>query len=170
MTAVFEALSELVIKLPPHSPFPTAYLQVKNHLLLEYNTAVALVCLIKLEGGELEGHPVVDHLTFLRTALDKLKPVETKIKYQIDKLLRADTAEGKGKGKADPLKFKPNLGNLQAKVCVSPGVRKTYSRKRTLSAAASHSPLSLWLQLYHPSAPSRCTGWRRRAGGFERPR
>jgi len=91
-------------------------LEVKNHLLLEYNTAVALVCLIKLEGGELEGHPVVDHLTFLRTALDKLKPVETKIKYQIDKLLRADTAEGKGKGKADPLKFKPNLGNLQAKV------------------------------------------------------
>jgi len=112
----------------------------------------------------------VDHLAFLRTALDKLKPVETKIKYQIDKLLRADTVEGKGKGKADPLKFKPNLGNLQAKVCVLLGARKRTVERGPWSAAASHPPLSLWLQLYHPSVPSRCTGWRRRAGGFERPR
>lgn len=38
------------------------------------------------------GHPFVESLVELRTLLEKMKPLEQKLKYQIDKLVRAAAA------------------------------------------------------------------------------
>eukprot|EP00040_Diaphanoeca_grandis_P039595 m.259541 g.259541 ORF g.259541 m.259541 type:complete len:307 (+) comp38232_c0_seq1:151-1071(+) len=92
-------------------------LEVKNHLLLDYNVAVAVVCLMKIEGQDISQHPVVDHLSYLRTALEKVKSVEAKLKYQIDKLVRiaSDDVLTAVSNATDPLKFKPSVENLEAK-------------------------------------------------------
>jgi U3 small nucleolar ribonucleoprotein protein LCP5 len=44
---------------------------------------------MKLNGQSIQNHPVVEHLIELRIVLEKLKPLEQKLKYQIDKLIRA---------------------------------------------------------------------------------
>ncbi|XP_069094281.1 neuroguidin isoform X2 [Pleurodeles waltl] len=46
--------------------------------------------------------------------LEKMRPTEQKLKYQIDKLVRA-AITGSG-GENDPLRFKPNPGNMTSKL------------------------------------------------------
>jgi U3 small nucleolar ribonucleoprotein protein LCP5 len=47
--------------------------------------------------------------------LEKLRPLEQKLKYQIDKLVRL-AASGDAGGSNNPLRFKPNPDNLVSKV------------------------------------------------------
>ncbi|CAG8670525.1 13946_t:CDS:2, partial [Gigaspora rosea] len=70
-------------------------------------------------------HPVISNLVELRIILKKIKPVEQKLKYQIDKLIRATTIENieeknvnltNNIAVADPLSFKPNLQDFVSKV------------------------------------------------------
>ncbi|KAJ3204293.1 hypothetical protein HDU67_009653 [Dinochytrium kinnereticum] len=100
-------------------------LELKIHGLLGYVTDLALYCLLKIQGQKLESNPVVDRLIEHRIVLERTRPLEQKLKYQIDKLLRAvatsvydkvnediqadqpSTLDG-----ADPLQFKPNPSNL----------------------------------------------------------
>ena len=44
---------------------------------------------MKLSGQSIQNHPVIENLIELRIVLEKLKPLEQKLKYQIDKLIRA---------------------------------------------------------------------------------
>ncbi|ORX99836.1 hypothetical protein K493DRAFT_323800 [Basidiobolus meristosporus CBS 931.73] len=96
-----------------------SFLDVKYHILLQYLTDIAFFIYLKLEGKSIENHAVVDDLIQLRVILEKMKPVEQKLKYQIDKLVRAATIgieglnEEAGKGSvSDPFAFKPNPQNL----------------------------------------------------------
>lgn len=57
--------------------------------MLQYVTQLAFYVHMKLSGKKLEGHPVVESLVELRVVLEKMKPIESKLKYQIDKLIRA---------------------------------------------------------------------------------
>ncbi|KAF9896853.1 hypothetical protein BX616_006638 [Lobosporangium transversale] len=77
----------------------------------------------KLEGQSIKDHPAVMALIEQRIILEKMKPVEQKLKYQIDKLVRAavvgqqqqqDNDTPVSAGVADPLSFKPNPKNLLA--------------------------------------------------------
>ncbi|KAJ3033381.1 hypothetical protein HDV00_006400 [Rhizophlyctis rosea] len=90
-------------------------LEVKLHSLLSYITNLGFYTLLKLHGRPISGHPVVDRLIELRIVLEKVKPLEMKLKYQIEKLVRAageggGTATGGGEEGVveDPLKFRPN--------------------------------------------------------------
>jgi hypothetical protein len=47
----------------------------------------------------------------LRTILEKMRPMDQKLKYQIEKLIR-NAADGKSDS-SDPLKHKANLDNLE---------------------------------------------------------
>jgi hypothetical protein len=67
-------------------------LDIKIHSLLSYLTNLAFLVLLKTQGGQLEEHPVVDHLIEARTVLEKLRPLETKLRYQIEKLVKAATS------------------------------------------------------------------------------
>lgn len=58
-------------------------------------------------------HPT-DRLVEIRTILERMRPVEHKLKYQIEKLLKFATT---GKfAENDPLQFKANPANLISKV------------------------------------------------------
>jgi U3 small nucleolar ribonucleoprotein protein LCP5 len=63
-------------------------LEVKYQLLLQYIANLAFIIQLKLSGKQVESHPVVQSLIELRVMLEKMKPVEQKLKYQIDKVVR----------------------------------------------------------------------------------
>jgi U3 small nucleolar RNA-associated protein 3 len=96
---------------------PTAggvsYLELKLQLLLSYCTHLAFYLVLKAEGSPIAGHPVIEKLVEARTYMEKLRPMDAKLKYQMDKLLKTTPAGGEDAAAADALKFKPNPGALQ---------------------------------------------------------
>jgi len=66
-----------------------SFLEVKYHILLEYITNLSMLMYRKLNGESIQDHGAVLALIEQRTILEKMKPVEQKLKYQIDKLVRA---------------------------------------------------------------------------------
>lgn len=61
-------------------------------------------------------HPVLKVLATLRTVSEKIRSLDSKLKYQIDKLLKMATlGPDHQKSKKDPLSFKPNAGELVPK-------------------------------------------------------
>ncbi|KAM3237659.1 neuroguidin [Capsicum chacoense] len=106
--------------------FPTAdgisYLETKHLLLLNYCQALVYYLLRKAKGLSIEGHPVVRSLVEIRLFLEKIRPIDKKLQYQIQKLTRdSDTASEKSviseKGtdtqKEDLLKYRPNPDMLK---------------------------------------------------------
>lgn len=65
------------------------FLRVKHRLLLAYCTCVAYYITMKIEGKNVTGHPVFDRLIEYRLLLERIKPLETKLQPQIDRLLHA---------------------------------------------------------------------------------
>ena len=59
-------------------------LELKNHVMLDYLSNLASVMLSKASGRRLEGSAAVERLVADRTVLEKLRPLEQKLKYQID--------------------------------------------------------------------------------------
>ncbi|KAJ1654550.1 hypothetical protein IWQ61_005541 [Dispira simplex] len=99
-------------------------LEVKYQLLLEYLTQLFYVVYLKVGGCSIANHDVIQELIRNRVLLERMKPVEQKLKYQIDKVIRAATldhpeqaykdATRASTAGADPLQFKPNLDNMVA--------------------------------------------------------
>ena len=101
-----------------------SYLDTKHLLMLSYCVNITFYMLLKAEGKPVNDHPVVLRLVEIRTYLEKLRPIDKKLKYQIDKLLKMakdgvdgeeedPTANGAGE---DPLQFRPNPDALVSKV------------------------------------------------------
>ncbi|KAK2499909.1 hypothetical protein MC885_019444 [Smutsia gigantea] len=63
-------------------------LEVKDQLLLMYLMDLSHLILDKASGGSLQGHAAVLRLVEIRTVLEKLRPLDQKLKYQIDKLVK----------------------------------------------------------------------------------
>jgi len=78
--------------------FPTAegvsFLEARYHLLLQYCINLVYYLLLKTDGGHVVGSPVIDDLIRVRTYVEKIRPLDKKLKYQIDKLLRTAAPEG----------------------------------------------------------------------------
>lgn len=70
--------------------------------------------LMKSEGKKLEGDKTIERLVETRTVLEKMRPVDMKIRYQVDKLIK--TATSGEIAPNDPRRFKPNPDNLVSKV------------------------------------------------------
>lgn len=64
-------------------------LEVKIHSIVSYLTNLCFVMLLKVEGESLSLVPVVEMLAELRIVIEKTRPLEAKLKYQIDKLVKA---------------------------------------------------------------------------------
>jgi U3 small nucleolar RNA-associated protein 3 len=98
------------------------FLDVKFHLLLNYCTNVAFYLLLKAEGRSVRDHPVILQLVKTRTLLEKLRPLDKKLSYQIDKLLKLaqslDTGDDEQMQSAveavstDPLRHRPRASLL----------------------------------------------------------
>jgi U3 small nucleolar ribonucleoprotein protein LCP5 len=87
---VVKSLRALVIpeKLSPTTDGVTL-LEVKIHSILSYLTNLCFSMLLKVDNKKLELHPVVAQLATLRIIIEKTRPLEAKLKYQIDKLVKA---------------------------------------------------------------------------------
>ena len=86
-------------KLPPDSGIQL--LQVKLQLMLSYSTNLSFYLMLKAQGRAVRSHPVIDALLRHRILLERIRPLETKLRYRLQKLLQlaaaADTAtEGSG--------------------------------------------------------------------------
>ena len=94
-----------------------SYLEMKYNLLMSYCTFLTFYLLLKVEGKPVENHPVVYKLTHIKTLFERLKPLDQKLQYQIDKQVRLAEARKEmgvtGALSTDKLGYKPNLKDLQ---------------------------------------------------------
>ncbi|KAJ3181016.1 Serine/threonine-protein kinase smg1 [Geranomyces variabilis] len=136
-----EKLAELRLRLGPtvdsakagdmQTAKGVSLLEVKVHSMLSYLTNLAFYLLLKLHGKAVSGHAAIDRLVELRIVMEKTKPLEQKLKYQIDKLVKAasmadDQSAATGANgaslaveretglSADALSFKPNPAAMLA--------------------------------------------------------
>ncbi|XP_013712278.2 neuroguidin [Brassica napus] len=103
--------------------YPTAdgmsYLEAKHLLLLSYCQCLVYYLLRKAKGFSIDGHPVVRSLIEIRMFLEKIRPIDKKLQYQIQKLTTAGASvaeqtlsEGKETEKSEDVsnyKPKPDL-------------------------------------------------------------
>ncbi|KAJ4748595.1 Neuroguidin [Rhynchospora pubera] len=115
-----------------------SYLEAKHLLLLSYCQSIVYYLLRKAKGLSIEGHPVVRNLVEIRLFLEKIRPIDKKLDYQIQKLTKA--AEGgpdeiitgdkkelnKSQTEEDPLKFRPNPDMLVSKSAPEEGAGGVY--------------------------------------------
>ncbi|KAL8103765.1 uncharacterized protein LOC141678757 [Apium graveolens] len=104
-----------------------SYLEAKHLLLLSYCQSLVYYLLRKAKGLSIEGHPVVRSLVEIRLFLEKIRPIDKKLQYQIQKLTRTSGSEVENMGinekeadptekMEDPLMYRPNPGMLIPKV------------------------------------------------------
>lgn len=111
-TASVEALISKV-KAGPDTRKGISFLQMKNSLLLEYISNLSYLMLRKTYGKKIEGDQAIERLVKLRTIMEKIRPIDQKMKYQVDKLI--SIAESGHVSADDPLLFKANPDNLLSK-------------------------------------------------------
>lgn len=103
---------------------PTAegmsYLETKHLLLLNYCQSIVYYVLRKAKGMSIEDHPVVRSLIENRLFLEKIRPIDKKLDYQVQKLIRAaaglteqtihahEEQKGAESGEEDPLRYRSN--------------------------------------------------------------
>lgn len=61
---------------------------MKYNLLLAYCQFLSAFILLKLEGRDVKDHPVIKRLIHIKILLERLRPLDQKLQYQIDKLMR----------------------------------------------------------------------------------
>lgn len=69
-----------------------SFLDAKQLLLTQYAACLTFYLLLKAEGRRVAGHPVVERLVTLRAWLEKVRPIDKKLEYQVSKLLAAAVA------------------------------------------------------------------------------
>jgi len=92
------------------------FLDVKNSLLMSYMIELAVYTRNRSTGKVDPKN--LNRLTEMKTVMDKLKNMDKKLRYQIDKLLNASTsattfAAGGDNGPEDPLQFRPDAAALE---------------------------------------------------------
>jgi U3 small nucleolar ribonucleoprotein protein LCP5 len=92
--------------LPPKNGI--SLLDVKNDVLLSYLHNLVFLTLLRLKSGRISGSPVIEDLIKLRLLLERgTKPLEQKLKYQIDKVVQAAVAQQKAEEDAEEAANRP---------------------------------------------------------------
>ncbi|KAK1432237.1 hypothetical protein QVD17_09131 [Tagetes erecta] len=114
----FRAKVDLLTSKVKSGVYPTAdgisYLDAKHLLLLNYCQLVVYYLLRKEKGLSVQGHPLVQSFLETRLFLEKIRPIDKKLQYQIQKLTRLaeNPVDGMGsddkKAQDDALKLRPN--------------------------------------------------------------
>lgn len=97
-----------------------SYLEAKHLLLLHYVASLVFYVLMKAEGRPVQDHPVIARLVEIRSYLEKIRPIDKRLKYQIEKLLSAAEMTRQGAGevampseaRGGALSHKPRPGAL----------------------------------------------------------
>ncbi|KAM1664883.1 hypothetical protein COP1_044252 [Malus domestica] len=116
--------------------YPTAdgisYLEAKHLLLLNYCQSLVYYLLRKAKGFSINGHPVVRSLVEIRLFLEKIRPIDKKLQYQVEKLTKVTTSKTEDVGPSgkepqpnvpqqtdDLLRYRPNPDMLVSKTDVN---------------------------------------------------
>ena len=91
-----------------------SFLEMKHHLLLQYIINLTYSMLVKVDGRHIDGSDVIDRLIEIRVVLEKMRPIDKKLKYQVDKLMKMASTDVSTAEK-HPLNFKPNIDMLVSK-------------------------------------------------------
>lgn len=91
-----------------------SFLEMKYYSLLSYLINLTYVVLRKCSGEKIEEDPSIDRLIEIRTVLERIRPINHKLKYQIDKLVK--TAVTGTTSSSDPSNFKANPDALIGKI------------------------------------------------------
>lgn len=89
-----------------------SFLEMKYNMLLSYLINLSFIVLRKCSGEKIEGDPCIDRLIEIRTVLEKIRPIDHKLKYQIDKLVKTAVT---GTNDDDPASFRANPDDLIGK-------------------------------------------------------
>ncbi|KAJ4701483.1 Sas10/Utp3/C1D [Melia azedarach] len=131
LDAVRTKVQALITKVKEDN-YPTAdgisYLEAKHLLLLNYCQSIVYYLLRKAKGLSIEGHPVARSLVEIRLFLEKIRPIDKKLQYQIQKLTSArvtgsavekitptEKESGEPQKTEDLLKYRPNPDMLVSK-------------------------------------------------------
>eukprot|EP01104_Vermistella_antarctica_P002715 TRINITY_DN12937_c0_g1_i1.p1 TRINITY_DN12937_c0_g1~~TRINITY_DN12937_c0_g1_i1.p1 ORF type:complete len:715 (-),score=275.79 TRINITY_DN12937_c0_g1_i1:43-2151(-) len=94
-----------------------SFLEAKYQLLLSYCVNICYYLTLKAEGEPVKDHPVIERLVEIRTILEKIRPLDKKLKYQTNKLLKRDLAELREKeaedAEDDELNHRANLDGMR---------------------------------------------------------
>eukprot|EP01026_Neomeris_dumetosa_P043917 TRINITY_DN3687_c0_g2_i6.p1 TRINITY_DN3687_c0_g2~~TRINITY_DN3687_c0_g2_i6.p1 ORF type:complete len:542 (+),score=101.77 TRINITY_DN3687_c0_g2_i6:293-1918(+) len=96
-----------------------SYLEAKHLLLLSYCINIVFYLLLKSEGKSVRDHPVVEKMVKIRAYLERIKPLDSKLQHQVERLLRAvqmTSNNMNGDTKVDPQFVAPNPDNLVLKI------------------------------------------------------
>lgn len=91
-----------------------SFLEMKYQMLLSYLINLTYIVLRKCSGERIESDPSIDRLIEIRTVLEKIRPIDSKLKYQIDKLVK--TAVVGSTTDDDPQSYHANPDNLVSKI------------------------------------------------------
>ncbi|XP_045767312.1 neuroguidin [Maniola jurtina] len=95
-----------------------SFLEMKYQMLLSYLINLTYIVLRKCSGEKIDSDPSIDRLVEIRTVLEKIRPIDSKLKYQIDKLVKTAVV---GTAEDDPQSYHANPGNLVSKIDNSDG-------------------------------------------------
>lgn len=112
-----------------------SFLDLRYHLLLFYLQDLTHLISIKTDGGKIKDSEALNRVVTIRTVLEKMRPLDHKLKYQIDKLVR--TAVTGSLAENDPLQLRPNPDNLISKLSESEGSED--EAETTTEKKAAHS-------------------------------
>ncbi|CAL8400343.1 neuroguidin [Gadus morhua] len=94
-----------------------SFLDLRYQLLLFYLQDLTHLISLKTEGAKIKESQAIERVMAVRTVLEKMRPLDHKLKYQIDKLVR--TAVTGSLAENDPLHLRPNPENLMSKLSES---------------------------------------------------
>jgi len=92
-------------------------LDVKNQMMLNYISNVVYVIAKKLHGLSIEEDSAIVRLVEIRTVLERVRPLEQKLKYMMEKLVKT-ALTGVG-NENDPTHFRANPENMAANMAGS---------------------------------------------------
>ncbi|XP_058781240.1 uncharacterized protein LOC131655375 [Vicia villosa] len=101
-----------------------SYLEAKNLLLLNYCQSLVYYLLRKAKGYSIEEHPVVRSIVEIRLFLEKIRPIDKKQQYQIQKVIKASESAASNANEKVPAtssksedvsKYRPNPDGLISK-------------------------------------------------------
>jgi len=109
--AIIDSLNKKVSNANFETKHGLSFLELKNHVMLDYMANLTYIMLRKCSGKSINGEKAIERICEDRTVLEKMKPTEKKLRYQIDKAMKV--AESGKVSSDDPLNFRPNLSALK---------------------------------------------------------
>ena len=88
------------------------FLEAKQQILLSYCVNVVFYLALKSEGRSVKTHPVLKQLLELRYVMEKMRPLDSKLKYQLDRLIKFSTLSA---DERQAMILKPNPSALRAR-------------------------------------------------------